>query len=92
MERGPPIWVTDKHGLPLDGGDTHVDMLWFSSDGQERPAKLHGALEGDARQALWDEHKMLFSALQEAEASKAEPSSGAETAGAAPGGAPPGGS
>jgi hypothetical protein len=34
MEKGPPIWLSDPHGLPLPEGDSHADMLWFSSDGQ----------------------------------------------------------
>ena len=29
--------------------------LWFSSDNQERSAKLEGALEGEDRQKLWNE-------------------------------------
>ena len=31
-----------------------VHKLWFSCDGEERLAKLEGALEGEARQELWD--------------------------------------
>ena len=50
MEKGPPVWVSDQHGLTLPEGDTHVQQLWFMSDGQERSAKLAGALEGEERQ------------------------------------------
>ena len=72
MEKGPPVWVSDPHGLPLEEGvDTHVDMLWFASDGAERSAKLKDALEGEERQTMWDEHQMLFKALQEGEAAEA---------------------
>lgn len=52
---GPPIWVADKHAMPLPEGDTHVERLWFAGDGHEYCAKLAGALEGEARQKLWDE-------------------------------------
>jgi hypothetical protein len=58
LEKGPPIYISDKHALPLpDNGDTHVCKLWFSSDDQERPAMLEGALEGEERKKLWDELK-----------------------------------
>ena len=50
MEKGPPIWVSDPHGLALPEGETHIQQLWFSSDGVERTAKLTGAVEGDERQ------------------------------------------
>mmetsp|Transcript_19821 Transcript_19821/g.65543 ORF Transcript_19821/g.65543 Transcript_19821/m.65543 type:complete len:175 (+) Transcript_19821:94-618(+) len=52
---GPPIWVADKHAMPLPEGDTHVERLWFAGDGHEYCAKLAGALEGETRQKLWDE-------------------------------------
>ena len=41
MERGPPVWVTDKHACPLEEGETHVCKLWFMSDNQSL-----GMLEG----------------------------------------------
>ena len=50
MEKGPPVWVSDPHGLALPEGETHIQQLWFSSDGAERSAKLTGAVEGDERQ------------------------------------------
>lgn len=58
LDKGPPIYISDKHALPLpENGDTHICKLWFSSDDAERSAVLEGALEGDARQKLWDELK-----------------------------------
>lgn len=62
LKSGPPIYIYDKHGLPLDeegssGGDTHVCKLWFASDGKERSAKLTNALEGEERERLWQELK-----------------------------------
>ena len=57
LATGPPIYISDKHALPIptDNGDTHICKLWFSSDNQERSAKLEGALEGEDRQKLWNE-------------------------------------
>ena len=55
LDAGPPIYVSDKLGFPLEEGDTHVINLWYASDGQERSAKLDGAVEGEERQKLWDE-------------------------------------
>jgi hypothetical protein len=70
LKSGPPIYISDKHGLPLDeegndeegggvgcGGDTHVCKLWFASDGKERSAKLTNAVEGVERERLWQELK-----------------------------------
>eukprot|EP00968_Pinguiococcus_pyrenoidosus_P001713 scaffold78_cov265-Pinguiococcus_pyrenoidosus.AAC.2 len=57
MEAGPPIYVSDKHGLPLPEGDTHVAMLWYASDGEERSSKLEGAPEGAERDELWQSLK-----------------------------------
>ena len=57
---GPPIWISDNHGFPLEEGDTHVVNLWYASDNQERSAKLDGALEGEERQVLWDELKQFI--------------------------------
>ena len=59
LATGPPIFVSDPHGLPLAEGsdDSHIVKLWFASDKTERSAKLDGALEGDERDALWQELK-----------------------------------
>lgn len=55
LSKGPPIYISDSHALPIPEGDTHIGTLWFSSDNTERAAKLEGALEGEERQKLWDE-------------------------------------
>lgn len=57
LATGPPIYVSDPHALPIaeEIGDTHVSKLWFASDQTERSAKLDGAVEGDERDALWNE-------------------------------------
>lgn len=55
LASGPPIYITDKHAMPLPDGDKHIIKLWYSSDSEERPAILKGALQGQDRQILWDE-------------------------------------
>ena len=60
LENGPPIYIYDKHGLPLEDGDEYILNLWYASDGQERSAKLRGSKEGVERQILWDELKKFI--------------------------------
>ena len=55
LTSGPPIWLSDKHALPIPEGDSHIVQVWYASNGQEKSAKLDGAVDGDERQALWDE-------------------------------------
>lgn len=55
LEKGPPIYISDEHGLPLEEGEDYVTRLWFSSDNSIRSAKLKGSKEGEERQLLWDE-------------------------------------
>ncbi len=48
--------LSDKTALTCPGGDnSEIDALWYMSDGQEHSAKLEGSLEGEARQAYWNE-------------------------------------
>jgi hypothetical protein len=54
---GPPIFISDKHALPLEEGDERVIRLWFASTNQEQSAKLDGAVEGREREELWEELK-----------------------------------
>lgn len=65
VAKGPPVWLEDKHALPVPEGDTHICQVWFAKDGVEKSAKLDGALEGDARQKLWDELRQLMDAMEE---------------------------
>jgi hypothetical protein len=55
LATGPPVYVSDQNGFPLPEGDTHVVNLWYASDNQERSAKLAGAVDGEEREALWNE-------------------------------------
>jgi len=53
LAAGPPIYLSDKHGLPLeDEGEEYVIKLWYACDGEERSAKLKGAVEGVEREEL----------------------------------------
>jgi len=54
MEIGPPVYIKDNHGFPLDEGDTHIVKLWFAADNDERSSKLTGAVEGAEREELWE--------------------------------------
>lgn len=53
LEKGPPIYISDKHGLALEDEEEYVVNLWFASDGKERSAKLKDAVEGNERDELW---------------------------------------
>jgi len=57
LSTGPPVYISDPHGLPIQDNDTHIVALWFASDDTERSAKLHGAVEGGERDKLWNELK-----------------------------------
>ncbi len=59
IEIGPPIWISDRHGLPLPQDDTHICSLWFMNGNVYKSGKLEGALEGLARQELWEHMKSL---------------------------------
>ena len=45
LAKGPPIWVEDKHGLPIPEDDTHICRIWLAEDGHEYSAKLAGCVE-----------------------------------------------
>ncbi|KAG2519093.1 hypothetical protein BBO99_00007797 [Phytophthora kernoviae] len=65
VAKGPPIWLEDKHALPLPEGDTHICQVWFAKDNEERSAKLDGAVEGEARETLWKELQELLAAMED---------------------------
>ena len=54
LAKGPPIYISDEHGLTLDDADEYVTKLWFASDGKERSAKLKNSVEGKEREELWE--------------------------------------
>lgn len=45
LDQGPPIWLADKHALPIPDEDTHICRVWLAADGNEYSAKLHNCLE-----------------------------------------------
>ena len=60
LAAGPPIFLQDKHALPLAlEHDTHIGAVWFARDDREVSAKLHGAVEGEERDILWEELKQF---------------------------------
>jgi hypothetical protein len=60
LSSGPPIYISDKHAMPLPDDETHICALWFAGDNTERSAKLDGAVEGEERQKLWTELKSFI--------------------------------
>ena len=83
MASGPPIWISDKHGLPMpeDGQDTHICKLWFMNGDKTESAKLEGALEGEERQKLWDDMKSFSALVKEKDAAKKAAKAAADGAG-----------
>lgn len=71
LDAGPPVWVSDKHGLPLPDGETHVVQLWHMADDRETSAMLEGAVDGEARTKLWDELKSIHATAEAADAAEA---------------------
>ena len=45
LDKGPPIWLSDKHALPMPESDTHICRVWFATDGTEYSAKLANSVE-----------------------------------------------
>ena len=64
MRAGPPVFVSDKHALPLPAGATHVAKLWFMDGGVTETAKLDGAVEGEERQKLWNDMKSFIATVE----------------------------
>ena len=58
LAAGPPVWVSDKNGLPLEDGDEYVCKLWYAADGMERSARLVGSKVGEERDALLEDLKV----------------------------------
>lgn len=57
LKSGPPVFISDKHALPLDDDEEYVVKLWFASTNEEVCGKLDGAVEGEERDKLWEELK-----------------------------------
>ena len=68
-ERGPPGWVADEGGLPLEPSQSHVDRLWFMGDEAAAPvsAALHGApVDPTGRAGLAELHRQVYAYFSEA--------------------------
>ena len=74
------VWLTDKHALPLQEGETHVSHLWYMNGDREISAMLEGACDGEDRKKLWDELKSVHAAAAavDEEAAAAAPAPAAE--------------
>ncbi|KAL1512153.1 hypothetical protein AB1Y20_005421 [Prymnesium parvum] len=66
IAKGPPVWLEDKHALPIPEDDTHICRVWMAADGVEYSAKLVGCKEGEEREALWEELKNFLGPEEEA--------------------------
>ncbi|KAL3910634.1 MAG: hypothetical protein SGARI_002027 [Bacillariaceae sp.] len=60
LDRGPPVYISDKHAMPLPEGETYIAKVWFAGDNTERSAKLDGAVDGAERDVLWEELKSFI--------------------------------
>lgn len=63
IDIGPPIWINDKSTFPVSDGD-HIRE--FKHGDTVISARLHGAVEGEARDRLWDEMRaVMYTKAQE---------------------------
>jgi len=60
LATGPPIYISDKHAMPIPEGEAHICNLWYAGDNTEKSAKLEGAVEGEDRNKLWAELKSFI--------------------------------
>jgi hypothetical protein len=67
VTKGPPVFLSDPHGLPMPDGDTHIEKVWFCSGTREVSAQLKGALIGAEREELWNVQKEMLAAMEAAE-------------------------
>ena len=61
LDTGPPVWICDKHGLPIPEDETHISKLWYMNEDIEVSAQLKNSLIGKERIELWDRLKSLRS-------------------------------
>ena len=70
IKTGPPVFLSDKEALTIPEGDDCIDQVWFRDTNETVSAKLEGCLEGEAREALWNDQKETLAAMEAAEAYK----------------------
>ena len=76
VTKGPPVYLSDtnqRDATPLVDGETHVESFWYMSSNRIVSGKLQGALEGKARDSLWDSQKETLAAMEAAEAADKKP-------------------
>jgi hypothetical protein len=57
---GPPIYIHDKHAMPLPEGESHICAIWFADTNIEQSSQLVGAVIGEERERLWTELKSFI--------------------------------
>eukprot|EP00300_Choanocystis_sp_HF-7_P041204 c7873_g1_i1.p1 GENE.c7873_g1_i1~~c7873_g1_i1.p1 ORF type:complete len:1228 (+),score=286.20 c7873_g1_i1:491-3685(+) len=65
IKDGPPTWIKDAKAMPIPTSDTHICAVWFASTNTQISARLVGALEGEARSALWATQKEILTSMEE---------------------------
>mmetsp|Transcript_27422 Transcript_27422/g.56157 ORF Transcript_27422/g.56157 Transcript_27422/m.56157 type:complete len:162 (+) Transcript_27422:147-632(+) len=70
--KGPPLYLADPHGLPIPEDDTHIGAVWYCNGNRTESAKLQGALEGKAREELWEGQKAVLASMEAAETAATE--------------------
>ena len=62
IERGSPIYISDRHAFSCEDGETVVE-LWFGSDKAVHPARLTGSLDGAAHKEQWEFYREFLPGL-----------------------------
>ncbi len=47
VNKGPPMYISDPHGLPIPEGDSHIAKIWFANEDTEVAALLKVILGGN---------------------------------------------
>jgi hypothetical protein len=59
IDQGPPIWLYDTIAFPVQPED-HVVEIGYDNPMISISAKLVGAVEGDAREQVWQEMRAVM--------------------------------
>jgi hypothetical protein len=59
IDQGPPIWLYDATTFPVQPDD-YVIEIGYNNPVVSISAKLTGAVEGDAREHVWNEMKAIM--------------------------------
>mmetsp|Transcript_6743 Transcript_6743/g.10652 ORF Transcript_6743/g.10652 Transcript_6743/m.10652 type:complete len:151 (+) Transcript_6743:85-537(+) len=72
VDKGPPVYLSDPHALPMPEGETHIEKVWYMAENEEVSSRLKGALEGEEREKLWTSQKEVLASMEAVEASSKE--------------------